>query len=224
VARVGEPAWLNIALEEYKALRAEILTTMQTQQSTLTIGTAALGVIAAGAFNLWKEAFVATILFLFVAPFLSKLVLTIWIGEVTRMMRAGRYLHEFETAVHREMPEFPDWVMKWETRLREADPASPITRWERHYEWNYLAIILMYWSIGVASIVLGAWRAAHGGLDWSDQTIVSVALLTAAASLVGLVLILRQLAIVCDTKGVLKFLKRLQRKPRQAPAPPQPSV
>jgi hypothetical protein len=206
------PPWLGIALEEYQALRAEILTTMQTQQSTLTIGTAALGIIAAGAFNLWNEAFVATILFLFVAPFLSKLVLTIWIGEVTRMMRAGHYLNAFEKEIHKAVPELPNWAMKWETVLREEDPASKFTRWQRHYEWNYLAIILMYWSIGVASIVLGAWRAAHGGLDWSDETIVLVAFLTALASLVGLLLILRRLAIVCETKGWLRCLRWSRRR------------
>lgn len=105
---MAEPPWLDIALEEYKALRAEILTTMQTQQSTLTIGTAALGIIAAGAFNLWDEPFVATILFLGVAPFLSMLVLTIWIGEVTRMMRAGSYLQQFEATIHTAVPALPD--------------------------------------------------------------------------------------------------------------------
>lgn len=70
----------------------------------------------------------------------------------------------------------------------------------------------MYWSIGVASIGLGAWRGAHEGLDWGTGKIVLFALAIGLASAVGHVLILRQLALVCDTKGWLRFFKWLSRR------------
>jgi hypothetical protein len=203
-----KPPWLDLALEEYRALRSEILTTMQTQQSTLTLGTAAIGIIVARGFNVWSDPAVAAILFLFVTPFVCKLVLTIWMGEVTRMMRAGGHIHDFEHLVHANVPNLPQAVFNWETRLRAQDPNSRVTRWQRHYEWNYLAIVLMYWLIAVASIAVGWYRATWGTDDVSDTTISLVAAVTVASTVLGLALLLRQLATVCDTQGVLKPLKR----------------
>jgi hypothetical protein len=43
--------WLDVALEEYKALRAEILTTLHTQYAKLTFGTAAVGILVGLGFN-----------------------------------------------------------------------------------------------------------------------------------------------------------------------------
>src|SRR5207253_2376382 len=82
-------SWTDLALEEYRALRAEVVATMQTQGNSLSFGSATLGLVAAGAFNVWKEAFLTTVIFMFVVPFVCSLVLIIWMGEVTMMHRAG---------------------------------------------------------------------------------------------------------------------------------------
>lgn len=202
----SKPAWLELAIAEYEALRAEILTTMETQQGALRFGTAALSILAVGAFNVWDETLVTTVAFLFVAPFISKLVLTIWIGEVTRMMRAGDHLRRIEDTLREAFPEMPSPIMRWETGLR--DRASATTRWKRHYEWNYLAIVLMFWSIAVASMGLGVYRGISGGMPTSDLWVWVVGAAVFLASVVGLFLILRQLATVCHTEGILRPLRR----------------
>jgi hypothetical protein len=200
------PAWLPLAITEYEAIRAEILATMETQQGTLRFGTAALSILVVGAFNVWDDALVTTITFLFVAPFVSKLVLTIWMGEVTRMMRAGDHLRRVEDRLGEVFPDMPEPVMRWETSLR--DPASATTRWKRHYEWNYLAIVLMFWSIAVASMGLGIYRGISGDLPLTDAGILVLGGVVFLAGVVGLFLILRQLATVCHTQGILRRLRR----------------
>lgn len=200
------PAWLQLAIKEYEALRAEILTTMETQQGALRFGTAALSILIIGTFNVWEDKLVTTLAFLFVVPFLSNLVITIWIGEVTRMMRAGDHVSRVEAQFQELYPDMPKPFMRWETGLR--DPSSTTTRWKRHYEWNYLAIILMFWAISVASMGLGVYRGISGGMPVSAAAVWASGLLVFAASVVGLFLILRQLATVCHTQGILRFLRR----------------
>jgi hypothetical protein len=206
--------WVELALEEYKALRAEVLTTMQTQQGTLTFGTAAVGILAAGGFNVWKDELAATLVFLLALPLLSKLVVVIWMGEVVRMMRAGRHLQELEVRFASAYPEVLELgpVMRWETSLR--DPEAQLL-WRRHYEWNYAAIVLLFWLIAVTSVGLGVYRGTHGGLliDNAYVWLIGGAILT--LTLIGVYFILRQLAIVCRSQSLLHILarKRINEQP-----------
>jgi hypothetical protein len=201
-----KPAWLDLAVTEYQAVRAEILTTMQTQQGALQFGTAALSILVVGALNVWEDKLITTVAFLVVVPFLSNLVVTIWIGEVTRMMRAGDHLQRVEERFREVLPEMPEPVMRWETALRAR--TSPTTRWKTHYEWNYLAIIFMFWSIAVAAMGLGVYRGTSGGMPISAVWVWLIGAAIFLASVVGLYLILRQLATVCRTEGVLRRLRR----------------
>ena len=206
VSGQGKPPWLELALAEYQALREEILTTMETQQGTLRFGTATLSILVVGALNVWDDKLVTALAFLFVIPFLANLVITIWMGEVTRMMRAGDHLAEVETRFQAVYPEMPYPVMGWERGLR--DPRSPTTRHKRHYEWNYLAIILMYWTMAVASLAVGVYRGLSGGLTIADGWVWAVGIGVFLTSVLGLLLILRQLATATHTQGILRFLRR----------------
>jgi hypothetical protein len=213
------PAWQGLALEEYRALRGEILTTMQTQDGGLRFGVAVIGIVSAAGFNMWDDTVPATLIFLAVIPFVSAVVLTVWMGEVARMMRAGKHIERLEAVFKASFPDLPSPVMRWETNLR--DPHSDITRWERHYEWNYHAIVLIFWSIGVAAIGAGVYRGVWGKHPLANTAAVSAAAgFVAAASLGVLFLILRQLAIVCETEGRLRFLRnpRLQVSGAKRPA------
>lgn len=203
-----KPPWVDLAVTEYQALRDEILTTMETQQGTLRFGTAALSILAVGTFNVWEDKLVTALAFLFAVPFVSKLVLTIWMGEVTRMMRAGYHLSRLEVRFQELYPDMPKPVMRWETGLR--DPSSEITRWKRHYEWNYLAIVLMFWLIAVASMALGVYQGISGGLQVADGWVWALGGAVFLSSFVGLILILRQLATVTHTQGILRHLRRGQ--------------
>jgi hypothetical protein len=212
-ASVGTtPVWLELALEEYRALRGEIIATMETQDGGLRFGVAALGIVSAAGFNVWDDTAAAALIFLVVVPFVSVVVLTVWMGEVTRMMRAGRHILKLEEVFDQRIEDLPSPIMKWETRLR--DPDSDVTRWERHYEWNYHAIVLMFWSIGILSIAAGLYRGV-----WGDDPVGNAIAVAAAAgavtgfSVVALVLILRQLATVCETEGLLRALRSRPHRP-----------
>ena len=203
--------WQELALEEYRALRGEIVATMQTQDGGLRLGVAAIGVVSAAGFNVWDTTAAASLIFLAVVPFVSAVVLTVWMGEVSRMMRAGSHIQRIEQFIHEQNPTLPDPVMTWETRLR--DPLSDITRWERQYEWNYHAIVLLFWSIGIASIGVGSYRAIWGAEPLDNRhAVVAVAGAVLGAMFVVLFLILQQLATVCETEGRLRFLRRRERR------------
>jgi hypothetical protein len=200
-------SWQDLALEEYRALRDEIVATMQTQDGGLRLGVAAIGVVSAAGFNVWDDTAASASIFLSVVPFVSAVVLTVWMGEVSRMMRAGRHIRRIEQFIHEQDPALPDPVMTWETKLR--DPLSDITRWERQYEWNYHAIVLLFWSIGNASIGVGAYRAIWGVKPLENtHAVVAVACAVLGAMFVVLFLILQQLATVCETEGPLRILRR----------------
>lgn len=202
-----KPVWLELAIQEYNALREEILTTMRTQDGTLRFGAATVGIVTAAGFNVWDDTVAATMIFLAVVPFICTIVLIIWMGEVTRMMRAGRHLQRLEEVFAHEIPYLPAPVMKWETNLRDQEADN--TRWDRHYEWNYHAIVLMFWSLGIGAIAAGLYRGVWGDspLEYT-QAVWIAAVAICAATLLALIVILRELATVCDTQGKLQFMKK----------------
>jgi hypothetical protein len=169
--------WLDVALEEYKALRAEVLTTFQTQHTTLTWGTAALGVLIGLGFNAWDEAFVAEFTFLGAVPAIAYLILIIWMGELTRMMRVGEYLKELEARINASLRPDGD-ALGWETFLRKERETPGKTG---HRRWNYRAIILVYQLLAVAAIAIGFHRL---GISASVTTVLVIAAEAVAFALV----------------------------------------
>src|SRR6266540_4130644 len=112
----GERGWIDAALEEYKAHRAEVLANQQSQHQSLGLGVTAIGILAAGAFNVWgDDRFVATVVFMAGIPSLTLVVLVVWAGSVLGMMRVGAYLEELETTLRGAYANVPDSVLIWET-------------------------------------------------------------------------------------------------------------
>ena len=203
---MSSSAWLELALEEYRALRGEIVATMETQDGGLRFGIAALGIVSAAGFNVWDDTVAAMLIFLVAVPFVSVVVLTVWMGEVARMMRAGHHVLKLEKVFRKKIDGLPEPIMKWETNLR--DRTADTTRWDRHYEWNYLAIVLVFWTIAIASIAAGLYRALWGDDPIGNEFAVGLAAgLVTGLSILALVLILRKLANVCQTEGWLRFLR-----------------
>lgn len=149
--------WLSVVIEEYKTLRNESLASMGTQQSILRFGTAAIAIVIATGFNLWEKSPLPEMIFLLFFPTISYLVLTIWMGEVARMMRAGIFLVKLEEKINKEFGDKPK-ALTWENWLRETqhDGKTPQLR------WNYYAIIFLFLSMAIASIGIGnhkVWNA-----------------------------------------------------------------
>lgn len=145
--------WLSVIIEEYKTLRSESLASMQTQQSILRFGTAAIAVVIATGFSLWEKSPLPEMVFLFFIPSIGYLVLTIWMGEVARMVRVGIFLVRLEEKINKEFSDKPK-ALTWENWLREIqhDGKTPQLR------WNYYAIISLFFLIALVSIGIGNYK------------------------------------------------------------------
>ncbi len=142
--------WIEVALEEYKSLRAESIEAIKTQQSTLNFGTAITGVVVIAGFNLWEKPLLPELIFLVFIPILCCIILVIWIGEVSRMMRAGYYLTLVEDKISKSFPDRPQ-LLFYENWLRENAHNSE----SQQLKWNYIAVIALFSFISVSSIIVG---------------------------------------------------------------------
>jgi hypothetical protein len=100
---VGQPCdtvllkHIDVAMNEYTAIRREIDTCLANQVAVLSFGAATVGLLVAAAATLWTEdVLLSGLLLQFVVPGTCFLALAIHAGELVRLMRAGFFLHEFE--------------------------------------------------------------------------------------------------------------------------------
>lgn len=126
----SEQQWLNLALEEYKALRTESLNAMGNQQATLRLGTGVIGVTIGLASNV-EEDIARFFLFAVVIPVFTLVFFAMYAIEFARMARVGRYIEYVETEIDRLFPN-PNKPspLRWETWLsttkrRGEDPRLP---------------------------------------------------------------------------------------------------
>ena len=122
--------WLNMALEEYKALRTESLNAMGNQQATLRLGTGVIGVTIGLASNV-QEDISKFFLFAVVIPAFTLIFFAMYAIEFARMARVGRYIEYVETEIDKVLPKSnrPS-PLRWETWLsttkrRGVDPRLP---------------------------------------------------------------------------------------------------
>ena len=145
--------WIEVALEEYKTLRAESIEAIKTQQTTLKLGTAMAGAIVISGFNLWDKTLLPDLIFLVFIPILCYIILVIWIGEVSRMMRAGHYLTIVENKISKAYPNERK-LLFYENWLRDKafEFKTP------QLKWNYIAVIALFSFISVSSIMVGNFK------------------------------------------------------------------
>lgn len=175
--------WFDIVMQEYNSLRAESGDSLKNQQSIINYGLTAIGVLIAFSANLWgKEQIVESIYVLFI-PFLCNLIILIWNGEVRRMSRAGQYIKRLEDKIQKEFSEkykISEPALEWETFLRkpkdvETDQEQETGKIKKFFKAigslfsflirgkeennkiksNYIAIIIMFGSLSIMSILLG---------------------------------------------------------------------
>jgi hypothetical protein len=160
------PLWVEAALAEYDAHRAEVVSEAQAQQHILALGATAIGVVIAGAFNVWDDQLLATLAFLLVVPLLSALVLIQWAGRATAMMRVGVYLERLERtlASHTSAP-VP--ILTWEETLAAMRPAKP---WTPQAGWNDFGAVGIFALLSAGSIALGAYKGWNGH-EWGVATL-----------------------------------------------------
>jgi peptidoglycan hydrolase-like protein with peptidoglycan-binding domain len=180
-SNLQEPENRNWLLEEYKALRAEITTSMQSQNSILTFGAATLGIIFGGASqasNAQRNMFL-----LVLTPLLCYLILTIWFAEVMRMLRAGAFLMRLEK---RADERYRIGSLTWESVVNESRCGWGIRGLPTDPDrFRTGAITLLFLALAGGSIVIG-WSSAPG---WSWQHVFAVvAAVVAPTFLLGIAL------------------------------------
>jgi len=145
--------WIEIAIEEYKTLRAESIEAIKTQQTTLKLGTAIAGAVVISGFNLWDKTLLPDLIFLVFIPILCYIILVIWIGEVSRMMRVGHYLTIVENKISKAFPDATN-LLFYENWLRDKTLKSKTPQ----LKWNYIAVIALFSFISVSSIMVGNFK------------------------------------------------------------------
>lgn len=117
---------IQVLLEEYRALRGEIIQSMQNRNSILTFGSAILGASISGTALSAKSLNELAILMICIMaiPLLSLCTFNFWIAETTRIVRAAVYIKEhIETKVNTYM----DNTFLWESYIRvPCDKKCPV--------------------------------------------------------------------------------------------------
>lgn len=148
-----------VALEEYRALREEIIASLGMQQTVLSFSTLALGGLALAGFHELAPSGnspLALLIFLLVLPLVSYVSLFIWLGEFARTTRAGSFLSGLEQRIN-------GWVgaetLTWERYLR-----TPVEGKRPQYVWNVRAIFSFYALVPVVAVVVAT--LAGGFASW----------------------------------------------------------
>ena len=108
--------WVSAALEEYKVHRAAYLEGLASAQRTLALGITAVGILVAGAFNVWdsSDPLPATLLFLVAIPLVCALVVLQWAGQMLFLVLRHRYLLALESTLRNAYPSGPTTLFTWE--------------------------------------------------------------------------------------------------------------
>jgi hypothetical protein len=176
-----------------------VLVEAQGQQQTLGLGATAVGIVVAGAFNVWDDQVLASFGFLVAVPLLSVLVLLQWAGRAFALMRVGAHLEALEKRL-REAVGAPPPVMTWEEMLEKARPAR---WWKPHPGWNDFGAFGVFAAIAVGAIVLGAWR----GYDKHEGTIVVVTIVQSLV--IGVVIVALASALATGRKRAREDYERV---------------
>jgi MFS family permease len=152
--------WIDVALADYDARRASLLSYLQAAQNTLALGATAVGILIAGALNVWNERLLASITFLVAIPLVCVLVIVQWSGQLILVVQIGVYLENLEKALREARNKAPHPVMTWQKTLREWRVGEKW--WIPDFRWHASAAIVIFLLLAVGSIGLGAYRGFSG--------------------------------------------------------------
>jgi len=149
-----EKKWLSLVMEEYKSVRQESLDAGNNAQYILRFGIATIGVVISAGLNLWEKSPIPDFVFLVFNPILCYLILTMWIGEFARRIRAGHFIiQEIEKKVNSKFPNLPP-AITFETWLRTPDERGR----PRLFKWNRYATIALFLVTAICSVVVGNYK------------------------------------------------------------------
>lgn len=126
-------------------MKSESRVITQLQQTTLSWSSVSVGVLLLFALNLWKEsALLAFGFFVLILPAASIMFFNVWLMEVARVMRIGRYMLLLENKIQKYL--LVDKLVMYEHWLREQSKEG-----NRHFMFGHLSAIAIYMGILVFS-------------------------------------------------------------------------
>jgi hypothetical protein len=153
---------LDVALAEYAGLRGEIDTSLANQLSILSFGAATIGLLVTAGATLWGDVNgtrVAAVMYAVVVPLACFLVMAIWLGELTRMLRAGLFMLELEKWINACLPRA---VLAWEHWGEIRRDSADL---EGHNRRIVALVFLLLALAGVAAGMYGLDRS-NAGVEW----------------------------------------------------------
>lgn len=181
-ARIAErEPHLYVAIEEYRALRQEIVASLHAQHSVLSFGAGSVALLAGAIAARWNsDATLSSLALMGVIPYGLTLMFAAWMNEVTRMRRAGSYLR-FVTERKIGYLLGDRYALAWEAWLGH-DVNPPIGRARflakpRNLHVGIATISVVLVGFTAVSFGVGAYhlekRAAfvrHSVSDYNDKT------------------------------------------------------
>lgn len=163
-------------LEEYRALRAEIIQSMDDGNQVMSLGLASIGVVFGAAVSV-KGTDVGFYVFVICLPVLSALVLSYWFAAQERIARASHYLSGVEGRLKAAVSDRQG--VSWEAWLRLPPPAAGRSHRSRTDQW-----LQRSWNAELSGIVLFT-LAMFGALatGWATSHHVAVSGLAKIGSL-----------------------------------------
>jgi hypothetical protein len=163
-------------LEDYVSARDELMGAISNQHMALTFGTGALVAAFGAGFLSWAEP-IAPAIFIGILP-LSWWILTMWLGEVVRMLRAVEFCGDQEQilseSIRNQDPAQPDPI-RWEQWRRSADaPWRTITS-------TYTSVAILLLCTNVAA--LACWVVTARQSHWERWVIAAILVLVVAGGL-----------------------------------------
>jgi len=170
-SNAGPPTETDLLLTEYAALRSEINLTMQSRNTILTFGFAALGALAASVFlaNHSPDALTIIILLGMGGPALSTMILALWLAEFIRMARAGAHVAQLEVQLNELVTGNSARPLSWE-RTRwpgEGDNRrSPIASGGRAFIDAYVPVLAAFTGLVLFAPALAVKVAGVSSADY----------------------------------------------------------
>jgi hypothetical protein len=138
----------DLDLEQYRALRGEILRVMEDGNQVMSFGLAAIGIVISAGFTA-KDTQVGFILFAGIVPLLSALVLSMWFASYERLSRASYFITGIEERLKRSINRAE--LLTWDTWLRMPSKKS---RSQHHFWSTENSGVLLFAFLFIASIGL----------------------------------------------------------------------
>ena len=158
----------DFELQQYQALRSEIVRSMEDGNQIMGFGLAAIGLVLNAGFGV-QGTLQGFIVFAVILPGMSSLVLSMWFSAQERTARASHFISGFESRLKATLCIEDDAM--WETWLRSESTSRTSNRSATHHFWHTesggigLLCLLIFFSL-VFSLKAGG-TEVHAALKYT---------------------------------------------------------